>query len=103
MAVFLSINYTKKRDFPVFITTCSISVQVELNDLSQVQEESGRLYALLQAAVDAEIQKVGFMPDKTYGIGGSNGAQTGSGTQTIGSGHRNGSNGYQTQQSLEDR
>jgi hypothetical protein len=37
--------------------------------LSHVAEENNRLYKLLQASVDEEIQKVGFMPDATkYGM-----------------------------------
>lgn len=104
MAVILSINYTKKLGLPQYSShSCSISVQVEVNDLTQVQEESSRLYTLLQTSVDAEIQKVGFMPDTTYGIGDSNGARNGNGAHANGDGHRNGSNGYQTQQRLEDR
>jgi hypothetical protein len=39
--------------------------------LSHVAEENNRLYKLLQASVDEEIQKVGFMPDATsYGMDG---------------------------------
>jgi hypothetical protein len=72
MAVLLQITYQKKLGLPNFSShSCSVSVQVEVADLSQVAEENNRLYKLLQASVDEEIQKVGFMPDATsYGMNG---------------------------------
>ena len=72
MAVLLQITYQKKLGLPNFSShSCSVSVQVEVADLSQVAEENNRLYKLLQASVDDEIQKVGFMPDATsYGMNG---------------------------------
>lgn len=104
MAVIVSMTYQKKLGLPQYSShSCSLSVQVELSDLSQVQEESSKLYALLQSAVDAEIQQVGFMPDTAYGIGDSrNGASNGHGARTNGngngyingSGYRNGTNGH---------
>jgi hypothetical protein len=70
MAVILNLNYTKKLGLPQYSShACSISVQVEINDLNQVPEEASRLYGLLQNAVDHEIQSVGFLPDVAYGIG----------------------------------
>jgi len=70
MAVLLQITYQKKLGLPNFSShSCSVSVQVEVADLSHVAEENSRLYKLLQASVDEEIQKVGFMPDATsYGM-----------------------------------
>ena len=70
MAVLLQITYQKKLGLPNFSShSCSVSVQVEVADLSHVAEENNRLYKLLQASVDEEIQKVGFMPDATkYGM-----------------------------------
>ena len=72
MAVLLNITYQKKLGLPNFSShSCSVSVQVEVADLSHVAEENSRLYKLLQASVDEEIQKVGFMPDATsYGMNG---------------------------------
>ena len=72
MAVLLQITYQKKLGLPNFSShSCSVSVQVEVADLSHVAEENSRLYKLLQASVDEEIQKVGFMPDATsYGMNG---------------------------------
>ena len=77
MAVLLQITYQKKLGLPNFSShSCSVSVQVEVADLSQVAEENNRLYRLLQASVDEEIQKVGFMPDATsYGMNNGNGHQ----------------------------
>ncbi|MHA3774857.1 hypothetical protein ACXR0O_25335 [Verrucomicrobiota bacterium sgz303538] len=90
MAVILSMNYTKKLGLPQYSShSCSLSVQVEVSDLSQLAEESSRLYHLLQSSVDAEIQKVGFMPDVAYGIDNSNGAG-------IANGNRIGQNGQST-------
>ena len=104
MAVILSMNYTKKLGLPQYSShSCSISVQVEISDLSQVEQESSRLYHLLQSSVDAEIQKVGFMPDVAYGIGNnSNGVSNGNAAHTgnATNGHFNGTNGrrYQRQE-----
>ncbi|MHA3774528.1 hypothetical protein ACXR0O_23635 [Verrucomicrobiota bacterium sgz303538] len=82
MAVILSMNYTKKLGLPQYSShSCSLSVQVEVSDLSQLADESSRLYELLQSSVDAEIQKVGFMPDVAYGIGNSNGMGSANGAQ----------------------
>jgi len=91
MAVLLQITYQKKLGLPNFSShSCSVSVQVEVADLSHVAEENARLYRLLQASVDEEIQKVGFMPDATsYGMNG----------HTNGNGQANGNgNGHQQRQ-----
>ena len=73
MAVILNITYQKKLGLPNFSShSCSVSVQVEVADLSHVAEENHRIYQLLQSSVDDEIQKVGFMPDATsYGMNGT--------------------------------
>lgn len=73
MAVLLQITYQKKLGLPNFSShSCSVSVQVEVSDLSHVAEENARLYKLLQASVDDEIKKVGFLPDATkYGTNGN--------------------------------
>lgn len=90
MAVILNMTYMKKLGLPSFSShSCSITVQVEVNDLSQVQQESRNLYQLLQSSVDAEMREVGFMPDVAYGVGDSkqaNGNHT-NGSQTNGNGH----------------
>ena len=83
MAVILQMTYSKKLGLPNYSShSCSVSVQVEVADLSHVAEENSRLYKLLQASVDEEIQKVGFMPDATsYGMNGG---------QASGNGHQAG-------------
>lgn len=79
MAVILSMTYQKKLGLPNFSShSCQVSLTVEIPDVSQAAQESAKLYQLLQAAVDQEIQQVGFMPDATvYGMNkqenGSNG------------------------------
>jgi hypothetical protein len=59
---------TDAGDLPNFSShSCSVSVTVEIPDVSVVAQESSKLYALLQTAVDGEIQQVGYMPDaSTY-------------------------------------
>ena len=80
MAVILNLTYSKKLGLPNFSShQCSVSIQSEIADLSQVTGEVKRLYALTQDAVDREIQGVGYLPDATtYGMlpagNGSNGA-----------------------------
>ncbi|QIF02838.1 hypothetical protein [Roseimicrobium sp. ORNL1] len=70
MAIVLEANYAKKLGLPGYSShQYSISIRTELTDLSQVEAESARLYALLQSAVDKDIQEVGFIPDNnTYGM-----------------------------------
>jgi hypothetical protein len=80
MAVILNLTYSKKLGLPNFSShQCSVSIQSEIADLSQVTGEVKRLYLLTQDAVDREIQEVGFLPDgTTYGMNppanGNNGA-----------------------------
>lgn len=69
MAIVLEANYAKKLGLPGYSShQYSISIRAEIADLSQIEQESSRLYQLLQDAVDRSIQQVGFMPDPaTYG------------------------------------
>jgi len=79
MAVIFEAAYSKKLGLPNFSShSYVVSVRVELPDISQVPEESSKLYKMLQDAVDKEIETVGFLPDATrYGMnGGNNGHQT---------------------------
>ena len=79
----LECNYAKKLGLPQYSShQFSITLKTELADLTQVQAESGRLYKLLQSAVDGSIQEVGFLP--------ANG--NGNGHPTNGQGH--GTNGH---------
>ena len=96
MAVTLSANYSKKLGLPGFSSHFfSVSVEVELTDLTQVQAECAKLYQLLQQSVDKEIKQVGFVPDEFFGIDaigqGQNTQQGRPHQQSNGNGsHRNG-------------
>ena len=72
MAVILQMTYSKKLGLPNYSShQCSVSVQSEIADLTQITGECKKLYALLQDSVDREIQAVGFLPDATrYGMSG---------------------------------
>ena len=89
MAIVLEANYAKKLGLPNFSShQYCVTIRTELTDLSQVEAESAKLYALLQDAVDREIQNVGFMPDaSTYGM--NNTPANGNG----GNGHPSNGNG----------
>ena len=70
MAIILEAAYSKKLGLPNYSShSYVVSIRTELSDLTQVEAESARLYALLQKSVDDEIQQVGFLPDATtYGM-----------------------------------
>jgi len=70
MAVILMMTYSKKLGLPNYSShSCSVSLTVEIPEVSAVAQETTKLYQLLQTAVDNEIQEVGFMPDATtYGM-----------------------------------
>jgi len=70
MAVIFHMTYSKKLGLPNFSShSCSVSLEVEIADVSQITGEAKRLYALMQDSVDREIQEVGFLPDATvYGM-----------------------------------
>jgi len=64
MAVIIEANYSKKLGLPAYSShSYSITIRSEVADLSQVERESSKLYAILQGSVDREIQEVGFIPD----------------------------------------
>ena len=92
MAVILQMTYQKKLGLPNYSShSCAVSLTVEIPDVSVAAQESAKLYALLQTAVDNEIQEVGFMPDATtYGMNNRNG-HSGNGNGN-GNGHH--SNGH---------
>jgi hypothetical protein len=74
MAIKLSANYSKKLGLPQFSShSFSASVEIELSDISQVEEEIQKLYQLLQHSVDQEIQHPGFVPQQTNGQKPTNG------------------------------
>lgn len=63
MAILLEATYSKKLGLPQFSShSYSVTVRTELSDPGKVQEESSRLYQLLQQSVDREIQNAGFLP-----------------------------------------
>ena len=72
MAITLEANYSKKLGLPGFSShQYSVTLRTEVADLSQVEAESSRLHGLLQASVDREIQKVGYLPAAITGNGGN--------------------------------
>ena len=73
MAIILEAAYSKKLGLPNFSShSYVVSIHVELSDLTHVEEESARLYSLLQQSVDNEIRQVGYLPDATtYGMDGN--------------------------------
>jgi hypothetical protein len=76
----LECNYSKKLGLPQFSShQFSITLRTEINDLSQVQSESARLYKLLQDGVDSSIQQVGYLPGEN---GKRNGNDHGNGSTT---------------------
>jgi hypothetical protein len=63
----LEANYSKKIGLPGYSShQFSITLRSELTDVNQVQQESARLYQLLQDGVDSSIQEIGYLP-KDYG------------------------------------
>ena len=59
----LEANYSKKIGLPGYSShQFSVSLKTELADVSQVQTESSRLYAVLQQSVDHSIQHIGYLP-----------------------------------------
>ena len=87
----LEANYSKKIGLPGYSShQFSISLKTELPDTTRVEEESARLYRILQDGVDNSIQDIGFLPNDN---GHSNGHTP---PKANGNGHSNGhSNGYQ--------
>ena len=78
MAIVLEANYSKKIGLPGYSShQYMVTLRTEVADLSQVQTESARLHAMLQASVDREIQKVGYLPEKGNGNGRNGGTGNG--------------------------
>ncbi len=64
MAIIIEANYSKKLGLPAYSShSYSVTIRSEVADLSQVERESAKLYAILQGSVDREIQEVGFIPE----------------------------------------
>jgi len=63
MAVKLNAAYSKKLGLPNYSShSFAASVEVELTDLNHAAAETARLYGLLQASVDQQIQQPGYLP-----------------------------------------
>ena len=59
----LECNYSKKIGLPGHSShQFMLTLRTEITDHSTVQAESDRVYGLLQSAVDAPLQKVGWLP-----------------------------------------
>ncbi len=63
MALVLEANYSKKLGLPEFSShQYSVTLRTEVSDMSKVEEESAKVYALLQSCVDRSLQQAGFLP-----------------------------------------
>ena len=79
----LEANYSKKIGLPSYSShQFSVSLKTELADVSQVEQESARLYRVLQQSVDNNIQQVGYLPG-TNGNGNGTCHQSGNGHAPI--------------------
>lgn len=68
MAIKLIANYSKRLGLPGYSShQFEVSIETEITHTSELAAETERLYDSLQAAVDAQIQQVGFVPDEYYG------------------------------------
>jgi hypothetical protein len=64
MAIVMEANYSKKLGLPGYSShQYSVSLRVEVADLTKVEAASQEVHAILQSSVDREIQKVGFLPE----------------------------------------
>ena len=94
MAITLESNYSKKIGLPGYSShQYSLTVRTEISDLSQVEQESTRLYLLLQNSVDGQIKETGFLPGQSHEPTPTNK------TNGNGNGHhpRNGKNGVKSE------
>ena len=77
----LEANYSKKIGLPGYSShQFSITLKSELADISQAEQESARLYDVLQQSVDSNIQQIGFLPTEAKPNGNGNGHANGNGT-----------------------
>ena len=76
----LEANYSKKIGLPGYSShQFSVTLKSELSDVSQVEQESARLYDVLQNSVDSNIQQIGFLPGEAKSNGNGNGHTNGNG------------------------
>lgn len=75
MAIKLIANYSKRLGLPGYSShQFSVSVETELTTADDIAAESTRLYALLQANVDEQMLRTGFVPPGNYGMEDHNGS-----------------------------
>ena len=68
MAIKLIANYSKRLGLPGYSShQFEVSIETEITHTSELASETERLYGSLQAAVDGQIQQVGFVPGEHYG------------------------------------
>jgi hypothetical protein len=93
MAVKLIANYAKRLGLPGYSShQFSVSVETELQNVTDVAGESAKLYESLQKAVDDQMQQTGFVPPDGYGM---NGGQSG------GNGHQPGNDAGISEKQLD--
>jgi hypothetical protein len=64
MAIVMEANYSKKLGLPGYSShQYSVSLKVEVADLTKIEAASQEVHSILQSAVDREIQKTGFLPE----------------------------------------
>lgn len=74
----LEANYSKKIGLPSYSShQFSITLKTEIQDVSQVQNESARLYRVLQDSVDQSIQDIGYLPESNGNGNGHSSHRTG--------------------------
>lgn len=67
-------NYSKKLGLPGYSShQYSLTLRAEIGDLSQVSAKSQELHGLMQACVDREIQRTGFLPGEVVPVIKTNG------------------------------
>ena len=77
----LEANYSKKIGLPGYSShQFSVTLKSELSDITQAENESARLYAVLQQSVDGNIKQVGYLPN---GNGNGNGHGNGHHTASV--------------------
>ena len=75
MAIKLIANYSKRLGLPGYSShQFSVSVETELVTTDDVAAESERLYQRLQATVDKQMLRTGFVPPGDYGMEDTNGS-----------------------------
>jgi len=85
MALKLIANYSKRLGLPGYSShQFSVSVETEIQNINDLENESSRLYLTLQKSVDSEIRQTGFVPTENYGANGNhltkqNGTNNGNG------------------------